>query len=368
MILSFSLAFTSLLCAEFESASQLTVLSVTYSSLENESAIIMNIISKSVKFELEYRGFKVVLINEKQNNDMLAMLKNDKNNKDIILQLAHDANAQFVIISRYKSFNESLEIDFYWYNVESSTLASTTRFEKRRLDLSFDTYLALAISDVLNNNKELSLASASGAYSTKPTNHIETITPSQALEPQIEDWDKDEKEKQNVVSTTSSPKEYKPRFEFLVGAAPFLAIGRASDYFKVGLMPSFCVNYHFHIDSMYLAIGLSIGVTMFSAEGTRSILESYLIPVGFDIRFGVNDIAFMAFYIHASGGMAFLAINTNDGELKSKMLPFVVGGIGLTFPFFDNMGLAIDANYMVFFEQQSPIMGFAPAGNLYLRF
>ncbi len=61
-------------------------------------------------------------------------------------------------------------------------------------------------------------------------------------------------------------------------------------------------------------------------------------------------------------------VNVEGTGQFTKILPFVTAGIGFSLPFSEPFGFAVDASYAVYFDTDGLLMGFTPAGYLFVRF
>ena len=68
-----------------------------------------------------------------------------------------------------------------------------------------------------------------------------------------------------------------------------------------------------------------------------------------------------------SGGTPFFAAKPATGNLLTKVIPYISGGVGITFSFFDSFGISLDGSYVCFFDSPDPIMGFAPSLSVLVR-
>ena len=133
-------------------------------------------------------------------------------------------------------------------------------------------------------------------------------------------------------------------------------------------MPSFHGNYRFSLSNSQIGLGLYFGFCTFQAEGTLAASRSRLIPMGLDVSyFTVSDSPF-TLHGRLTGGPALLSLST-DGEVwQTKTLPFVIVGIGFHFRITQLIGLSLDNGFSLFFERESPIMGYSPSLSVSVTF
>jgi hypothetical protein len=158
------------------------------------------------------------------------------------------------------------------------------------------------------------------------------------------------------------------RFEVSAGLSPFIATGDVSEYFKLGLMPVLYGGYRIPLQNGIITIGLMAGINIFQAEGLIASSENLLIPVGPDIRYTFSPGGTVDLYARLAGGPALFIVNVEGTDQFTKILPFAAVGIGFSLPIGETFGFAVDASYAVYFDTAGLLMGFTPAGYLFVRF
>ncbi len=324
-----------------------------------ENALFREVIADSIKFELERAGLQVILSSEPTE---VSPVKGVDEAGDIdvnsMLNLARSVEADFVITGEYSSKDNDIQIDFNWYDVSESRL-SVSVSKSSRLGLTLDMIIAEAIDDILIQAKDR-LAN----FSTRPKEKTFEGSVQQESEQLPENQ---AAAKQTIDKQIDADARIIKRFEFSIGFSPFLVNAGASEYFKIGFMPSFYVSYRINMPIGWLGLGIYAGINSFLAEGVLASSECLLIPLGVDLRYATGEGTSIGLFVRISGGPAILTINPNETGRLSKVIPYVLGGIGLNIPFTRSFGIAVDTSYTIFFEKQHPIMGFTPSVYLYMR-
>ncbi|MBA7654183.1 hypothetical protein ES703_62059 [subsurface metagenome] len=275
-----------------------------------------------------------------------------------MLNLARGVEADFVITGEYSSKDNDIQIDFNWYDVSESRLSASVS-KSSRLGLTLDMIIAEAIDDILVQAEDR-LAS----FSTRlEVEGFEGFVEQESVQLP----ENHSAAKQIIDKRKDTDARIIKHFEFSIGFSPFLVNAGASEYFKIGFMPSFYVSYRISMSIGQLGLGIYAGINRFLAEGVIASAECLLIPIGVDLRYGTYDGLPIGLFVRISGGPAILTINPNETGRLSKVIPYVLGGIGLNIPFTKTFGIAVDTSYAVFFEKQYPIMGFIPSLYLYMR-
>ena len=347
------------------------VLEITRSFKTEESRSFRRIISDSVRWELERSGLLVISEPDLSGDSSIESLyKGDKIDENSLLKLARQVKADFVIIGEFTTRNREILLDFSWYDVEEERFsASSSKLEK--VDLMLDRVISEAVSEILYAVRKR-LANFSRSEFKRPSEAEGTAPASVSKESEQQDISRQDEIKAVKGETIDTRPEMQiPRgkhFELSTGFAPFLVTGAASKYFKIGYLASLYGNFRIDLGTGQLGIGWFFGINIFGAEGVVAATDNLLIPLGLDFRYIIGNGLPLGLFVHISGGPAiFIVDSTLKGGLVNVM-PYVMGGIGLSLPFSDFFGIAVDTSYAVFFEQSILIMGFTPSGYIYLSF
>jgi hypothetical protein len=353
MKVNFSTVFCLLILipAAFSNPDEYTVRDVTILVIvcplrNNEGLVYQEIIASTVKIELNRARLQVLLRSDLTEETFLEGIDNGEE-IDIkkICKFAERADADFVITGLYTVNENEIFIDFVWYDVQEKQVSDPIS-KILNINLAFDTVISDAINEILLEMKD-------------------RINDFPLLEQEITEENIPETEITPTPENENDKVDYRNKhMEIAMGFAPFISIGRANDYFKIGFIPSLYINYLFNLSFGQIGLGLYSGLNSFNVKRAGSEYN-FLIPIGGDLRMKVYFKKAMSFFAHLSAGPAIFIINFN--ERLSKTIMFLLGGIGLNFQLTPLFGLGVDTGYIVFFEKGDPIMGFTPCFYIIIR-
>jgi hypothetical protein len=161
-------------------------------------------------------------------------------------------------------------------------------------------------------------------------------------------------------TTVEEPQAVK-HFEIALGCAPFVTTGAASEYFKIGLLPSMSLSYLIQGQLMRLGLGLYTGVNLFTAVGAVTSADNYIIPLGLNLRYEIGSERYPCVQFGLSGGPALFLMNSTANGMLTGLTFYGRGTLGVRLPLGRTFGVTIEVGYDVYWEQPSPIMGFSPS-------
>ena len=334
-------------CLHAQSPSRPTVLVAVRQQGNPTDSSYRGLIEGFVRVELEHGG--------------LGVLAEDVDELDgsadapVLLERAAAGRADFLLSCIYRLHQNDIAIDFSWVEVDRRRLAVQLS-RTQSLNLSFDNIIRDGIHAILQAEEPLlaELASRPPPPTLAEPPPLEAELAAAAIEPE--------------VGKPEAPLARAPRrWELSYGMAPFLATGQASGYFKTGLFPSFSVDYRLPLGSSLLGVGLYAGVCWFQARGILFDSSTFLIPLGLDLRYALAEERPLGLFVRVSGGAALFTIDPGGRGRQFKVIPYILGGIGLVVPFSRASGLVLEPMYAAFLEPQGPISGFTPSGYLYVR-
>jgi hypothetical protein len=150
-------------------------------------------------------------------------------------------------------------------------------------------------------------------------------------------------------------------FEIALGCAPFVTTGAASEYFKIGVLPSLSLSYLFQGQLMRLALGLYTGVNWFAATGSVASSDNFIIPLGGSLRFEIGGERQPSVQFGISSGPALFLMDSTANGMLTGLTFYGRGTLGVRLPLGGTFGVTIEAGYDVYWEQPTPIMGFSPS-------
>lgn len=328
---------------------EVVALLITFAPEEEQNPDFGRFLIASLEFELERVGMKVI------SGTALELFGESDPNSEQVVGLVKRLSADFVVTERYTFRGDQFQIDLSLYDVELGELVTSVS-KKGPVGLKSDVPVAEAVEEMLagaGERLERALAAAADASSSE----------SKIIEPETEVEPLSTVEPPVLVQTAKQAR----RFEFGAGFAPFLTVGKASEYFALGYFSSIYGSFRFNTRAGLLGIGLYSGINLFQATGQLTSSQVQLLPIGLDLRFVVGEDRLLGVLIHINGGAALLLMSAEQSGIQMKAIPYVQGGLGLILSLASFMGLVVDVSYGVYFEEGFPIMGFTPSLYLSIR-
>lgn len=334
--------------------------------------LFQSIIAQSIRWNLERKNLGVIA------RQTPSYAENAITDPFQLLDTADRSTADYVLLSEYANRGQELEIHMVWYDPQSGErLQEVTR--RGRKDLVLDKMIREVVSDLLaaveptledlpmrelpaeqSLFRPLSVGTVSGGASSAnsanghaPQNLPSADGSSPRPAPPTEDGSG-----QTSSTATEGPAKH---FEIALGCAPFVTTGVASEYFKLGVLPSLSISYLIQGQLMRLGLGVYGGVNIFTAAGSVASAENLIIPMGLNLRYEIGNERYPCVQFGISSGPAlFLMDSTVNGTLTGLTF-YGRGTLGVRLPLGRTFGVTIEAGYDVYWEQPSPIMGFSPS-------
>lgn len=332
---------------------------------------IQEIINGYMKFELQRAGLLTVIesnIPEGLISDVSA--GNDSRVGEALVSRGETAAADFVIACIYDRIVNTIQMTFYLYDVSRGQLIATA-VRKRKQTLLVEWSIAGVITNFLAEIEDRLVFADEDAI---PEEQAEESA--QSLSISTESQSETTSDSEQVAQTTeSTPQTISPpylddiskRFEIIGGMAPFVLVGKTSDYARVGWNTGLSMGYRFIGDQTQVILAVSTGVCSFIAESAATRSRVFLVPLAARINLRTTP-SRLGFLIHLAGGPAAFLASQDQGEYRFKLVPYATSGIGIDIPILNRLGLLIDLSFSVYFEGSQPVMGYAPSANVYYRF
>jgi hypothetical protein len=344
--------------------------------------LFQGIIAQSIRWNLERKNLGVIEKNSPSYSadgtaDPLQLLDSEERN-----------GADFVLLSEYASRGTELEVRMVWYEPQSGELLQEVT-RRGRKDLVLDkmirevvTELLVAVEPTLEHLplrelpageqmfQPVTAGTVSGGASSPdtvnghapqllPSGNESTTRPTVPTEPPSGD---SSAEGGSIEGTDPSGGAAKPKhFEIALGCGPFVTTGAASEYFKLGILPSLSVSYLIQGKLMRLGLGLYGGVNLFTASGTVATAENVVVPMGVILRYEIGNERSPSVQFGISSGPAMFIMNSTASGKLMGLTFYGRGSLGVRLPLGSTLGITIEAGYDVYWEQPSPIMGFSPS-------
>ena len=294
-----------------------------------------------------------------------------------LLDTADRSSADYVLLSEYANRGQELEIHMVWYDPQSGErLEEVTR--RGRKDLVLDKMIREIVSDLLaavepsladlplrelpaeqSLFQPVSVGTVSGGASSanSANGHAPQNLPSAEGSSPRPAPPSGSGEKS---TTTEEPQAVK-HFEIALGCGPFVTTGVASEYFKLGVLPSMSLSYLFQGQLMRLGLGLYGAVNIFTATGSVASADNLIVPMGLNLRYEIGNERYPCVQFGVSGGPALFLMNSTANGMLTGLTFYGRGTLGVRLPLGRTFGVTIEAGYDVYWEQPSPIMGFSPS-------
>ena len=313
------------------------------SSSQSDNAPLSALIADSFKVELESQGIRVLPSDEPASDD------------HAIASLVEKNHADFALWGTYTLSGSEIRLDARWVDPLIKTAAGTAS-RTGTLNLSFDAVVASLVDEIVEGQRK--------RFAELPPDKIEEAPPVPAAAQQPA-----APLPPAVVPMVNAPKP-EPRIAplaFSLGSAPFIATFTALNYFPVGLNVTLTGLYRIRAPGGLLGFGLATGLNGFHGKGAYTEADFFIIPVGIEFLYGTRTGSLIDFFAHLEGGPAIFSAKPATGILLTKVIPYVAGGVGMTFSLFESIGLSLEGNYVCFFDSPDPIMGFAPSLSFLVR-
>ena len=272
-----------------------------------------------------------------------------------IVDFGKAQSMDFILICAYEAGRN--EITFYTHMIDVSENALTVSVEEHakpmlRMDGAIDRSLGRIIAAV-----ESRFILAQGEE-PEPLEEETTQAPPDTVEPQV------------VSVTRDPPREPTKQIResglcFSVGVGGLGALGKAADYFQIGIMPLMQLEYGFTTAIGQLILGGLIGTSYFEASGAKQKAQTLVAPAGLKLGYMSSGGGFLDITVWVSGGGTALAMNPEQKGYVVNIVPYGMGGFGLVALPAQAISIMLDVSVMVLFDKEL-IIGYVPA--LYISF
>ena len=270
------------------------------------------------------------------------------------LPQARQRGATAALVCRYGVESQQMDVTLGWYDDAKTDASSAVVQTRGQVNLNLDDVILAALDQILGKVHDR-IQALSGRHPAGASqlalgapavgvSSVTTITPSAAR-------------------PASAPTR---RLLFSGGFAPFLPTGAAAYYFNLGYLPSLLASIFIDTPMGPIGLGLYAGMDYFTAVGSQDYSNTFLLPVGVDVRYELGSATFRPF-LHVAGGPALLVMVTGTQGTITGILPFLKSGIGLEVILTQSLGVSALADYDVYFEMPYLLMGFSPSINMELR-
>jgi hypothetical protein len=152
-----------------------------------------------------------------------------------------------------------------------------------------------------------------------------------------------------------------------IGGALFIPLSSAATFSSLGYGVDITVGYAFNLGKVELAPALLTGFMWFVAQGAIAA-DSYVFPLGVELRVGTTSGQTILPYFRLAGGGAWYLLVPDGSSNVSKIIPFAEGGLGIDIVFTPTIGMYVDVGIRFLFEGSVTIINVAPGLGVALRF
>jgi len=268
---------------------------------------------------------------------------------------AQRAGAAAALVCSYSLQGRQMAVTISWYDVAAGTAAASVD-TRGDVDLHLDDVILGLLDNLLGRVKDRVRALVASGNRFVPS----AVAPGQDQGAPLEPAHPQPAGPADATRAVSPQEKQAARLLIAGGFAPFVPTGAASAYFGVGYLPSTLVSVLLPTRAGPVGVGLYTGMDYFSAVGSLDTSQTFLIPIGMDVRYEIGSGALRPWF-HVAGGPALLVMQTGGQGTISGVMPFLRSGIGVSYRFGQRVGAAIAADYDVYFEMPYLITGFSPS-------
>jgi hypothetical protein len=269
--------------------------------------------------------------------------------------LPKERGALAALVCRYAVQDGIMDVTLGWYDTESNASAAVVQ-TSGQIDLKLDNVILSALDQIL--------AKVRDRIQSMPGYHKETAV---AATPVVTAGTSVPTGVTVITPAAAAPSRGSPRrLLFSGGFAPFLPTGAGAYYFSLGYLPSLLASFFIDTPVGPLGLGLYVGMDYFTAIGTQDYADTYLLPMGVDVRYELGASSLRPFF-HLSGGPALMIMVTGAQGTVTSILPFLKSGVGLRLAITQTFGVSVLADYDVYFAMPYLLMGFSPSASVEVR-
>jgi len=328
------------------------------SSSEVDKQVLQSLLVDSVTLELSNRGMEVLT------GTVPARTSGE------ILDLARREEADFALVGIYTLKDKQVLLEIQWLDVRKRALAAQAS-RQGPLDLSFDSVVADAVDELLSRQ--------AGSFANLPPRAVKpeehASAPLARAESREAPLDLQFPVQEPEAAADSPPAASrqaaleKPlrRLAISLGTAPLIATFNAAKYFSMGVAIQLAVQYRIRALGGFLGFGLATAAHGFHGKGAYVEADFVLLPIGAEVQYGTRTGTLIDFFVHVNGGPAIFAVRLSGGNPAATVIPYVIGGVGVTVSMGDGFGISLDGSYAVFFDSPAPIMGYTPSVSFLVR-
>lgn len=266
-------------------------------------------------------------------------------NESFELILSSESESGLAVICSYTTIGKRVLLDIELYDTRTMVVIASNS-SSADLDLSFDTVIYSAVSELLNSaDEDLTRRVVNMDYKELPGEKEKEIS-SEVIE------------KESPVSDVGP----KGGMEAFLTAGVTMGVGDSGDLLsKTGLSINFSANYWFLTNFGFLGIGGQASANLHpsaSPDGSASLI---MFPVGASLSWSTPNDRFISTLIQLGAGPAIAVLTFEGTDPLVKVIPYVSGGVFLSFNLRRRMSLGLKTVYHLYFEDTGVITTLTPS-------
>ncbi|MFW5689833.1 MAG: hypothetical protein ACOC1U_09695 [Spirochaetota bacterium] len=148
--------------------------------------------------------------------------------------------------------------------------------------------------------------------------------------------------------------------EFAVVTSGLIMLGDAADFFQWGVSASISGGYTPAIEGLGVTVGARSSVIRLVTDTSVQGGDLYVVTVAPDAQIGTTYRSPVRLTARLSGGAAIVMVVTPERTLAKTNL-FSEAGVGARIPLGSRVAVGAEANLIIVFEPDFPLMGFSPS-------
>jgi len=266
-------------------------------------------------------------------------------NDSFELIFSSESESGVAVICSYTTNGKRVLLDLELYDTRTM-LVLASNSTSADLDLSFDTAINRAVSELMNAaDEDLSKRVVNMEYKAMTLDNEEK-----------------NQEKETVVDLSVPDDETKGGLEAFLNAGITMGVGDSIDLLsKIGLSMEFSANYWFFTNFGYLGIGGQASANIYPPAGPDGSASLVMFPVGASFSWSMPNESYFSTLIQLGVGPAITVLTFEGTDPLVKVLPYVSGGVFLSFNLLKRMSLGVKTVYHLYFEDTEIITTLAPS-------
>ena len=257
-------------------------------------------------------------------------------NNSLELILSSESDSGLAVICSYTLINERVLLEIELYDTRTM-LVLASNSTGADLDLSFDTAIHTAVSELMNTADE--------DLSKRVIN----------IDDKVITVDEDENIQEKETET-------KGGMEAFLSAGLTMGIGESSDILtEPGFSLDICANYWFFTNLGFFGLGGQISANIYPYASPAGSASLIVFPVGINLAWSTSNNRLFSSLLQLGSGPAIAILTFEGAEPLIKIIPYISGGLILSMNFKKWMSLGIKTVAHLYFEDTGVITTLTPS-------